>query len=99
MKQNQKELLKPQDVCDLLRISLRQFYRINQADAFPNARVVGKTKLWIRQEIWDWLEAQVAPSSAKISTSSVYLPTPRRGRPTKSSELEKRIAGSLGGME
>jgi|GEM_PF-4072580 len=95
MQEIQKKLLKSQDVCDLLRISLRQFYRINQADAFPKARVVGKTKLWVNLDIWDWLDTQVVPASAKTSVSLGYSPSKRRGRPIKASEMEKRMSGGL----
>lgn len=87
MSKNQKKLLRTQEVCKLLHISLRQFYRVNQSVKFPNARLVGKTKFWIESEIWGWLETQVVPANAKVPKS---MPLNSRGRPTKAAEIARR---------
>lgn len=87
MEKNQKKLLRTQEVCELLNISLRQFYRVNQSVKFPKARLVGKTKLWVESELWEWLDRQAVPANAKVSKT---MPLKKRGRPTKVAEVVLR---------
>lgn len=87
MEKNQKKLLRAQEVCELLRISIRQFYRVNQSVKFPKARVVGKTKLWIEAEIWTWLDDQEVPANTRVSNT---MKMGARGRPTKAAEVARR---------
>lgn len=95
-----EQLLTPQELAQLLRLSLQTIYnRRNQGGDLPPAVHIGRLVRYKPADVEAWLDRQSGTQAApalKSAAPSAQEPPRRRGRPTKAEQIARRTSRLTG---